>query len=1066
MFRSIAKYADDRIDRNIIAKGEYIIMAKIFVAMYNFGRKKDDFNAMPPFYETFLKGLADNGNQVLCFHHKTHGKQFDDVIPEQYSQFLLDFRPDLCILFCNNFWDISNIVSCPIIIYDVDSPLEFPSQARLKYDTSRYKFIVNQTAGVDIIKDVFGAQESQIQYIPFFSEIKSNREIMPMNNISFLGTNWLWKGYDFLLDFIKKSPIEKDRLFARNFIERFSSNPFASSDEIIESIGSHFQQKIEIKDTQRASIEISGIRRLRYLSALSDLGLEIRGAYWTIDCMKYFPEILLCYNSKPTFTLLENENFYNNSKISINTRHIQAKSGFSFRVCDILASNACLVSEECSDLKELFPEIPIPMFKTPQEAREICKDLIENNKQREKIVKSANRIIEKEHRFKNVLMKLQSFLGIGLFEKELGDVLIFSPEDPNHNIDQIRTFIEKFGEANILVPEINSIKNSIAQKPTMIENEKPKLENLTVKKNFEGQSIQKSGSLGLINLNEENSQNSLLIKLKKEDDIKHKKEKRTRNIEKLKLGYYNTIGKHLGYDYYHKYSQTKVFFCGIPLYRKIKPNPNRKEYYWFFVPLFSLTWVKGKNKIRILLVEKIINAFKLIKKKNAISSAVIARENVPEIEIAKPRNDIDKDWSTLIREKKQKMLSELRNKFEKGVKLKVCLFVSRSSCWMFDGLYKILEQSNQFSPYVVVKPFMSQGKNKMIEFMNNTYNDMLLKGYRVIKTYDISNDRFLDIRKTLNPDIVFYTKYWLPHFHPLYYIDNFMDKLTFYVPYSFDCAAHDAVYEFELLNLVDRFLYTTYSQKKIAEKNMPNKATNVHVVGSPKLEKFFDPNYTCSDPWKPQNKKKKRIIWAPHHEDITKSYMYQFDSFYYICDFMLNLADKYKEQIQIAFKPHPLLRGKLESRWGKKISDQYYEKWENNDNSQLEEGEFIDLFLTSDAMILDSLSFIAEYSVLNKPAFFTISPTTRPLFNDFGKKLYTEILYHTDEKIGLENSIIRYIDKVVLGGEDVLYEKRQRFIEDVFEIDLKTTPSRKIYDNIIDAIKNGSINIYTKKMRK
>ena len=30
-------------------------------------------------------------------------------------------------------------------------------------------------------------------------------------------------------------------------------------------------------------------------------------------------------------------------------KSIQATNGFSFRVCDILASNACLVTEKCDD---------------------------------------------------------------------------------------------------------------------------------------------------------------------------------------------------------------------------------------------------------------------------------------------------------------------------------------------------------------------------------------------------------------------------------------------------------------------------------------------------------------------------------------------------------------------------------------------------------------------------------------------------------------------------------------------------------------------------------------------
>ena len=45
-------------------------MAKIFVALNNMCRLPDDFCAMPPFYESFVNGLKDAGNEVLCFQTK------------------------------------------------------------------------------------------------------------------------------------------------------------------------------------------------------------------------------------------------------------------------------------------------------------------------------------------------------------------------------------------------------------------------------------------------------------------------------------------------------------------------------------------------------------------------------------------------------------------------------------------------------------------------------------------------------------------------------------------------------------------------------------------------------------------------------------------------------------------------------------------------------------------------------------------------------------------------------------------------------------------------------------
>ena len=105
---------------------------------------------------------------------------------------------------------------------------------------------------------------------------------------------------------------------------------------------------------------LSGLRRVRYLSAVADLGLELHGLYWDQACMAYFPEVAFCYNRAPISSLTENQALYNRSKLAINTNHLQAVSGFSWRVCDIMASNACLVTEFKPDMLELFPNVPLP----------------------------------------------------------------------------------------------------------------------------------------------------------------------------------------------------------------------------------------------------------------------------------------------------------------------------------------------------------------------------------------------------------------------------------------------------------------------------------------------------------------------------------------------------------------------------------------------------------------------------------------------------------------------------------------------------------------------------------
>ncbi len=885
-------------------------MANVFIALYNFGRRKEDFNAMPPFFEAFLKGLQDAGNNVLCYQHKTVGREFKGQIPNEYKEKLIAFCPDLCVLFCNNFWDISQIVDCPIVIYDVDSPLLYKGKNFLKENLDRYLFVVNQTAGQELLQEIFEVKENQICLIPFFTEIQ-HIEIEKTHNISFLGTNWLWKGYNFSHEFLQRNPSEEDIKIAKNVIKKFTELPFYPSHEIIYQGHMQPQKSLNLGDLNRAAHEISGLRRINYLRSIVDLDLEIRGAYWNIDCMKYFPEVELCYNRTSVLTLKENEDFYNHSKISLSTNHIQAQNGFSFRVCDIMASGACLMTEEKADIRNYFPKVKLPTFSSEMELREKCKILLSDESRRCEIVSASNEAIEQGYRFRHVLRRLEEFTLLDLHSDELGELELFSDEDPAN---------KKVGKKN---PVLKKKKFAISRHDLVRVSKKGK------------------GEYGLY-----------LFRI---------------HIAKLRL-----VNENLRIEF-----------------------------------LLKNKWKKVWQKLRI---EKGKRDFSIRKKKSH---------------------------------------KALVDKWKKGEKIVVCLFVSRISCWLFGELYHIFEQSKEFKPFVVIKPFVSQGKEAMIAYHEETYQELERQGYRVVKGYDKETDRFFDVRKELNPDIIFYTKFWKPHFQNNFYITKFSDKMTFLVPYGFYVAEDKRAMNFELNNLVDGFFLATPIHKKIAEQEMSNKGKNVIVSGSPKLDVIWEKGYQPVDGWKKSEKRKKRIIWAPHHEDNTPAWQYQFDAFYELKNIMFEIAEKYKDEIQIAFKPHPMLKPKLEKRWGKETMEEYYQKWAELENGQLEEGEFIDLFLTSDAMIFDSISFIGEYTAVNKPALFTVGRNARVWMNEYGKKNY-EILYHAKEN--LKEEICSFIEDVVINGNDIKYQERSLFIQKYLIPPNHKNAAQNIYSSVCEKI--------------
>ena len=162
---------------------------------------------------------------------------------------------------------------------------------------------------------------------------------------------------------------------------------------------------------------------------------------------------------------------------------------------------------------------------------------------------------------------------------------------------------------------------------------------------------------------------------------------------------------------------------------------------------------------------------------------------------------------------------------------------------------------------------------------------------------------------------------------------------------------------------------------------------------------------------------------------------------------MLTLAKEYVDRIQFAFKPHPALLTQLYQHpdWGQERTDRYYELWRTMPNSQLEAGAFIDLFMTSDAMIHDSGSFVVEYHYSKNPAMF-VSKDMRPILEpitDFGKEA------HNIHYIGAsEMDIRRFVDDVVLQGNDPMRPQREHFFSEY----LLPPGGRSVAQNVVDDI--------------
>jgi CDP-glycerol glycerophosphotransferase (TagB/SpsB family) len=231
--------------------------------------------------------------------------------------------------------------------------------------------------------------------------------------------------------------------------------------------------------------------------------------------------------------------------------------------------------------------------------------------------------------------------------------------------------------------------------------------------------------------------------------------------------------------------------------------------------------------------------------------------------------------------------------------------------------------------------------------------------------------------------------------------------------------------------------------KDLAFKYSRNKAANAVVSGYPETEVFLSKE-NAVDYWKPQPKPKKRVIYAPHHSvdfDNNATFMENGEA-------ILALAEKYADDIQFVFKPHQLLKFKLQQIWGNEKTEEYYRRWESLGNTQLVSDGYVDIFLTSDALIHDCGSFTIEYLFTQNPVMYLCkTEDMSEKFNDFGIKAFN-CHYHGHTVDDIE----RFLHEVVVGGNDSMKVERQQFYDNYLKPKDGMLPSQKILQIIENTI--------------
>ena len=141
----------------------------------------------------------------------------------------------------------------------------------------------------------------------------------------------------------------------------------------------------------------------------------------------------------------------------------------------------------------------------------------------------------------------------------------------------------------------------------------------------------------------------------------------------------------------------------------------------------------------------------------------------------------------------------------------------------------------------------------------------------------------------------------------------------------------------------------------------------VKFTGSPKIDSMMKRARKA----KRVMRSRYRIVWAPHHS--YGPLWLNFGTFAQMHNQMLDFAAKHKD-VDIVFKPHPFLLGTMTGRelMSQQELDDWLKAWDALPNTSTNtDSDYVNVFVNSDMLICDGISFLGEYPLITgRPAVF------------------------------------------------------------------------------------------------
>ncbi len=357
-------------------------------------------------------------------------------------------------------------------------------------------------------------------------------------------------------------------------------------------------------------------------------------------------------------------------------------------------------------------------------------------------------------------------------------------------------------------------------------------------------------------------------------------------------------------------------------------------------------------------------------------------------------------------------------------KLRVVFVIGDDCKWKGQLVYEAMLQSEHYEPYIA-PTVMDLGwidDKLQPEHYRKCHEFFMRKNARILDVCDIvDGDAKPRSLREVAPDIVIYQQPWgMAEEQAPIAVSSY--ALTFYMPYYIAAVG-------ELWNMHNaplfKILYGYFVENTDYIRYFKSFETRWHIgsimfpCGCP----FREEIWRATD----SSIQADSIMYAPHwsFENAEGQGTIGWSTFLKTGEPILEFA-KLHPEIKWIFKPHPMLRIKLEERnvWSKEKIDNYYHEWERIGDACYS-GDYVPLFYRSRALITDCLSFLSEYLILDRPLIRLEPQKTPDMAPPARRKL--DALYRVNNL----DDMMKTLDMVILKHQDPMKETRHQIIAEI-----------------------------------